>query len=77
MHHCEWSFSRFGLRASARLSKPSFFDTWLARSQATGEWKVLIEKIESLAKETMLSSIATSRILGIEFAAGQNKHVFV
>lgn len=38
---------------------------------------MLIEKIESLAKETMLSSIATSRILGIEFAAGQNKHVFV
>lgn len=37
--------SRYGVRASAWLAKPSFFDTWLARSQATGEWKVLLEKI--------------------------------
>ena len=36
MDHCEWSFSRFGLRASSWLSTVDYWDSWLERCSELG-----------------------------------------
>lgn len=31
MQHCEWSYARFGMRATNWLSTPNYFNGWLDR----------------------------------------------
>ncbi|CAK9100829.1 Uncharacterized protein SCF082_LOCUS47170, partial [Durusdinium trenchii] len=40
LDHCEWSFARFGVRASSWLSTREYWDSWLARYEELGN-KVL------------------------------------
>lgn len=36
MEHCEWSFTRFGIGASAWLSRHEYFNFWLDRTNKLG-----------------------------------------